>query len=341
MKKIIVILLLLINILPAAADHMLSAGDYGSITEMLDAIPEDAGAVTIRLWRSIFEENDAILEIPADRGITEITFQPDEGIDRIVQPGLFRICANGIPITIGEGLTLENGNIYGGACVSEGEKHLEGSHVTIDGTVAFVFGGGFAENGAFSAVDAPSVLVSEMGTVYFQVFGGGHAYGQGSRVLDRSTTVQINGTADYVLGGGFGEDGGTSECEQTLVNVAENALTAVALFTGGSASGEGSRSAVENAKAVLEGRAVSAFSGDLAFKGGETKMNQSSRLEILPTGSAEYVYMGSFASDPGSDAWVKTSELMNCGSVTEIYEKSQSADNAEARTVITANFPCK
>ena len=339
--SLFVISLLLLTVIPSEADFTACAGDYGSITEMINAIPENAGLVTLRLWRSIFEESDAILEIPADRGITGIIFEPDEGIEHIALPGLFRICANGIPLTLSEGLVFENGNIYGGACVSEGEAHLERSEVTVKGEVAFVFGGGFAENGALSVVDEPSVVVSETGSVYFEAFGGGHAYGSGSRVASVNTNVQINGTADYVLGGGFGEDGGTSECEQTFVTMAENARAGVALFSGGSASGKGSTSIVENAKALLYGSAASAFSGDFALNGGITKMNQSSRLEILTTGTAKYVYMGSLASDPGSDAWVNTSELMNCGSVTEIYKKSQSADNAEARTVITAHFPCQ
>ena len=339
--SLVVISLLLLIVIPSEADYEACAGDYGSITEMINAIPENAGSVTIRLWRSIFDENDAILEIPEDRGITGITFVPDEGIEHITLPGLFRICANGIPLTIGEGLVFENGNIYGGACASEGESHLKRSEVIIKGEVAFVFGGGFAENGALSIVDEPSVVVSETGSVYFEAFGGGHAYGSGSRVASVNTNVQINGLADYVLGGGFGEDGGTSECEQTFVTMEENARAGVALFSGGSASGEGSISIVENAKALLHGRAASAFSGDLALNGGITKMNQSSRLEILKTGTAEYVYMGSLASDPGSDAWVRTSELMNCGTVTEIYKKSQSADHAEAQTVITAHFPCQ
>ena len=335
------ILLMFISVLPAAGDFDVCVYDYGSITETLNAIPENAGNVTIRLWRSVFTDEDALLEIPADRGITAITFQPDEGIERIALPGLFRICANGVPLTIGEGLIFENGNIYGGACTAEGEAHLDRSILNIEGEAAFVFGGGFAENGAVSTVLETSVTVNPKGTVYYETFGGGHAYGENSRVSAESASVHINGTAAYVLGGGLGEEGGTSECENTFVHIAENALAEVALFSGGSAAGAGSRSVVENAKAVIEGRAVSAFSGDFASGGGETKLNRASRLEILSSGSSDYVYLGSFATDPGSDAWVNTAEVMSCGVTKEIYRKSQSADNAEAKTLITALFPCE
>lgn len=337
-----IILLMLQMPLPVSGNTVIDVIQFGSITEAIESIPPDAGDVTLLLYRSIFdEETDMILQIPADRGITEMIIQPAKGIDRVSLPGLFRICANGIPLTIGKGLDFENGNIYGGACVSEGETVLERSAVTIEGKVAFVFGGGLAENGAYSVVREPQVTIADGGTVYFEVFGGGHAYENGSRVFSESTTVKVDGTADYVLGGGFGEAGGNSSCEQTSVIVSENAKTAVALFSGGSASGEGSVSVVENAKAVLEGRAVSVFSGDFAYGGGVTQLNRASRVEILDTGSAEYAYLGSFASDLGTEAWVNTSELMNCGTVVDVFERSQTADNARAGTLITANFPCK
>ena len=335
------ILLMFLFCLPVRGDFDACVYEYGSITETLNAIPENAGNVTIRLWRSVFTEEDSLLEIPADRGITKITFEPDEGIDRIALSDLYRICANGVPLTIAEGLIFENGNIYGGACVSEGEIHLDHSLLNIEGDAAFVFGGGFAENGAVSTVRETSVVVGRSGTVYYEVFGGGHAYGENSRVSVETTSVQIDGTAAYVLGGGFGEEGGTSECETTFTKITESALAEVALFSGGSASGTGSCSIVGNAKAVIDGRAASAFSGDFASGGGMTELNQASRLEISSSGSSDYVYMGSFATDPGSDARVNTSEVMSCGITKEIYRKSQSSNNAEAKTLITALFPCQ
>ena len=331
---------MLLTFLPAGADFSACVADYGSITETLNAIPQDAGRVTIRLWRSIFEEQDGSLEIPADRGITEIRFEPDEYIPRVALPDLYRICANGIPLTIGEGLVFENASIYGGACVSEGETKLDRSSVTIEGQVAFAFGGGLAENGARSTVTEPSLTVAENGIVFFEAFGGGHAYGSGSRVFSDKTNVLIDGTADYALGGGFAEEGGQSSCENAFVHVSENAKVAVALFTGGSAAGGESRSWVESGKAVLAGRAVSAFSGDFAFGGGVTVLNADSRLEILGSGSSDSVYMGSFASDPGSDAFVNTSELMICGEVRDLFKRSQSSDGGEAKTLFTALFPC-
>ena len=209
------------------------------------------------------------------------------------------------------------------------------------GAGGFDFGGGFAEGGGSSEVKETSITLTKTGTAYYEIFGGGHAFGKSSRVFSENTDVRIEGTADYVLGGGFAEAGGYSECTQTNVLTAEGSSVPVALFSGGSASGSGSLSTVGNAKAVVNGIADWAFSGDFAFGGGETRLEHATRLEILSTGRSEIAYMGSFSSDPGSDAYVNTSELMSCGETGQIVKDSQSADGGEARTLIKAFFPCK
>lgn len=332
---------MLMTAIAAYGEFAVNCADHDSLTEAILAIPEDAGKVIFRLEKDVFTESDAALDFPADRGITEIRILPPENVERVSLPGITKICANGIPLEIGEGVILENAAVYGGSCVSEGSAQLETSQVTVSGTVAFVFGGGSAENGAESVVRQPSVIVSRNGSVYYEAVGGGYAYGAGSRVSSETTNLLVEGTVDYVLGCGFAEDGGTSECQQTSVRVSETARVAVALFSGGSAAGAGSRSTVENAKAILEGYANWAFSGDFAYGGGVTKLNGFSRLEILTSGSSEIAYMGSFASDEGSNAYVNTSELMNCGTAETIAKRGQSSDYGETQTLIPALFPCK
>ena len=326
--------------LRAAADVTLDCGDYASLSETFAAIPEDAGAVTILLADHSVLPEDPALDIPADRGITELALLLPDALGNADIDGIGRICANGVPLTIGAGITMPDTSIYGGACVSGTETELESSSVRILGTVGYVFGGGLAQDGGLSAVREPSVLLEEGGLVYYEVFGGGHAFGEGSRVSSEKPLVTILGTTDYVLGAGFAEDGGSSECGATEVTVGENASIEVALFSGGSAAGAGSLSSVESPLTRLSGFARWAFPGDFAFDGGETRVTGSGRLEILPSGRSDNAYLGSFASDPGSTAAMYTAELMNCGTVGLVLERGQGTDGGTVSTTITADFPC-
>ena len=336
-----VVLLILFSFSIVRADYSIDNSDFETLNEALNSIPNDPSVVTLRFSSNNLKGFDTGLDVPADRNIKEFIILPGEDITGISLPELQRICAGGVPLTIGEGLLLENASIYGGACVSGEETQLEKSSLTISGTVGFVFGGGFAEAGGASDVRETSVTLTKSGTAYYEIFGGGHAYGKRSRVTSENTSVLIEGSTDYVLGGGFAEGGGRSECTQTNVTASEGSNIAIALFSGGSAAGAGSLSLVGNAKAIVSGYANSAFSGDFAFSGGETRLEHASRLEILPTGSTEIAYMGSFASDNGSDAYVNTAELMSCGQTGQIRQDSQSADGGIAKTLIKALFPCK
>ena len=336
----VIILLSLLIVLPVCADAAINTAEYGSITEALDAIPEDAGNVSLMLAPGVFGTDDIQLDIPSDRGITSIRILPAEESGKVSLPDLERICANGIPVEIGKGVELEIASVYGGACVSGKEEKLATSSVTVCGTVGFVFGGGFADDGGYSAVTDPSVTVAEGALVYYEVFGGGHAHGEGSRVFSQSASVSLDGTTDYLLGAGFAEDGGISECVETSLQVGESGEAAVALFGGGSAAGEGSLSTVENTRVQLSGKAHWTFPGDFAFEGGVTRLSRAGRVEVLPSASVVNAYQGSFASDPGSSAEVNTAELMNCGTVELVIDRGQAADGGTVKTMITANFPC-
>ena len=325
----------------AAGDCTVETANFGSLEDALDSIPEDAGVVSLKISSNNLNISDTIVKLPSDRNIKEILIIKADEVDKVSLPEIERICANGVPLTIGEGVVMENASIYGGACASAEEKQTESSNLTIAGTVGFVFGGGFAEKGGTSSVQETSVTLTKTGLVYYEIFGGGHAFGKGSRVFSENTAVRILGAADYVLGGGFAEGGGASECTQTNVTSEKDSSVFIALFSGGSASGSGSLSTVGNAKAATAGEAHWAFSGDFAFGGGKTRLEHASRLEILSSGVTEIAYMGSFASDFGSEAFVNTSELMSCGETGQIVRDSQAADGAKAQTLIKALFACQ
>ena len=196
------------------ADYTLDMREFTSFAAAFETLPEDAGAVSMILPSNF---SDAEMIIPAGRGITSLSIVPPAEPGSAYLPDIIRICANGVPLTVGEGILLENASIYGGACVSSGDVQLASSEVTISGKTAFVFGGGFADGGGRSTVTETAVTLTESGQVYLEVFGGGHAYEPDSRVSVEKTNVTVRGTADYVLGGGFAEDGGLSECDQTNV----------------------------------------------------------------------------------------------------------------------------
>lgn len=337
---LLVSLILCVITFSAEAEFTLDASEFASVTEALAAVPDNAGEVSLKIFSNNLKENDAKLEIPSDRGITGITLLPADDTQTLSLPGIERICANGVPLTIGTGIILENASIYGGACASGEDVRLETSSVTILGTVGFVFGGGFAENGGSSAVGETSVTIAEDALVYYEVFGGGHAAGTDSRVLSDLTNISLLGTTDYLLGAGFAEDGGSSGCTQTTILVGETGDVEVALFAGGSAAGEGSRSSVDNSFARLEGFAHWTFPGDFAFGGGETRLERAGRVEISAAGSAVNAYLGSFASDSGSSAWMNTAELMNCGTVELVIKRGEGTDGGSAKTMIMADFPC-
>ena len=159
-------------------------------------------------------------------------------------------------------------------------------------------------------------------------------------MLSDLTNISLLGTTDYLLGAGFAEDGGSSGCTQTTILVGETGDVEVALFAGGSAAGEGSRSSVDNSFARLEGFAHWTFPGDFAFGGGETRLERAGRVEISAAGSAVNAYLGSFASDSGSSAWMNTAELMNCGTVELVIKRGEGTDGGSAKTMIMADFPC-
>ncbi len=337
---IIISLILCMNFSCVSADIILDTAEFGSVTDTMARVPENAGEVTLKISKENLKENDAELEIPSDRGITGITILPADETKALSLPEIKRICANGVPLTVGAGIILENASVYGGACVSGMDVRLDASSVTITGTVGFVFGGGFAENGGSSAVAETSVTVTEGALVYYEVFGGGHAVGPDSTAESDLTKITLSGTTDYLLGAGFAEDGGSSGCTRTSVLIGETGDVEVALFAGGSASGKGSRSSVDNSFARLEGFAHWAFPGDFAFGGGETRLERAGRLEISAAGSSVNAYLGSFASDSGSSAWMNTAELMNCGAVELVFQRGEGTDGGSAKTMITADFPC-
>lgn len=342
MKQSIILLtiaILLAAAFPAAADFHLNASDYASAEDAAAAIPENAGAVTF-FFDSLCEWNGT-LTIPRNRGIDSLRLVPAEGVKTASVPSLISIFAEGIPLYIGAGMVMNETSIYGGTYSAAGCAELGSASVTSAGAVGYIFGGSLAEDGGCAEVLNTEVVIEPEGIVFYEVFGGGHAAGEGSVSNVSQSSVTHAGSSDYVLGGGFAEYGGSVTVTQANAAVTESGSVEVALFAGGSAVDEGSLSVVENSLAVLEGRANWAFPGDFAFGAGMTRTEKAGRLEISAAGHAGSAFIGSFASDENSYAVIDTAELMNCGSADSIISHSLSADGGKAETLHTANFACR
>ncbi len=342
MKQSVIFLtlvLILAAAFPAAADFYLNASDYASAADAVAAIPEDAGSVTF-YFDSLCAWKDS-LTIPRNRGIASLRMIPAEGVKTASVPALIRIFADGIPLSIGAGMVMNETSVYGGTYSSAGCTVTVSTSVTCAGAVGYIFGGSLSEDGGCAEVQNAAVVIEPGGTVFYEVFGGGHAAGEGSVSNVGTSSVSHAGSADYVLGGGFAEYGGSVSVTQTHVSVTESGSVEVALFAGGSAVDEGSLAAVENSLAVLDGTANWAFPGDFAFGAGETRTEKAGRLEISATGHAGSAFIGSFASDENTYAVIDTAELMNCGTADSVISRSLSADGGRAETLHVANFACR
>lgn len=336
---LLVIVLLLAAAFPAAADFHLNAADYACAADAAAAIPENAGVVTF-YFDSLCAWKDN-LTIPRNRGIESLRLLPAEGVKTASVPAPLCIFANGIPLCIGAGMVMNETSVYGGTYSSSGCSVIVSASVTCAGAVGYIFGGSLSEDGGCAEVRDAAVVIEPGGRVFYEAFGGGHAAGEGSVSNVGTSSVTHAGSADYVLGGGFAEYGGSVSVTQANVSVTESGSVEVALFAGGSAVDEGSLSSVENSRAVLNGNANWAFPGDFAYGAGETRTEKAGRLEISAAGHAGSAFIGSFASDENSYAVIDTAELMNCGTADSVISHSLSSDGGKAETLHVANFACR
>ena len=136
------------------------------------------------------------------------------------------ICANGIPFTLAEAVTLRNGFLIGGYCIAMNDtEKAEESVLIIDGTADYVIGGGLAMNqGAVSSV--------------------------------KNVNIVVNGSANNVHGGGYAFNGGVADVSGTAnLILARTAAVTNALYAGGYASGQGSSAPVTSAHVIALGEA--------------------------------------------------------------------------------------
>ena len=307
-----------------------------SLTRTLKALPEEAGDVLIRIDAPLAQDEDAYLMTLRYRSLKSLRIEADLPVHA---DDILEFYAWGIPLTVGAGIDLRECSIYGGGFASEGEElTFESTYVRLEGSAGFVFGGGFAENGGSIRVNQAVVETGPESVVYYEVFGGGYAHGTGSLSETERSMVNCSGESDYVLGGGFAEEGGRSLSGTAAVSLASESTVHIALFGGCSAAGEESYAEIRSTEVLLQGYARWTFGGDFAYNGGSTETKEVQMVTIGTDGRTDSVYMGSFASAEGSDALVNTSELHIEGAAADKAAYCLATDGASCKTRHTADF---
>lgn len=309
-----------------------------SLSRTIKAIPEHGGDVKILIDAPLTGEEDSYLMALQYRDIASLTIGTKVPV---VIDNILELYAWGIPLTIGENIDLRNCSIYGGGAAQTGESlSFDQTDITLNGSAAFVFGGGFADGGGECTVDSGSVHTGADSTVYYEIFGGGFAHGSGSVSVTRSARVYVSGESDYVLGGGFAEAGGTALGEEAEIVLGEGAIVNIALFGGCSAAGSESTAKIGEGITLVNGYAHWAFGGDFAYDGGKTMTDRLQKLTVGSNGHCASLYLGSFSSGEGSSADVDTSELHidGNGRADELTAGCLPTDGGKCRTIRAADF---
>ncbi len=287
-----------------------------SLTDAIAAIPKNAGAVTIRILTDLSAAEADQIQIPADRDITSMKLESASESMKVSLPEVGYFFANGIPLIIGSGISMDNAWVFGGAFASGNRtQSVDSTSLIIDGNAAYAFGGGGAFFGGKSLVNGESKLeVGRNAHIFWEAFGGGLALGASSYTESETSMLIIHGVTDYALGGGLARDGAISKIRtQSRAIVSQEGIVQIALFGGGSAQGAGSLYESWDTYARLEGMAGWAFGADFVFQSGETFLNGIAEIELMASGVVKEVYGGSFAADEGSRATVRETHVIIAG----------------------------
>ena len=204
-----VMILLLITALAgsAAADQNIVIGQNGiyDLASAVNAIGDNAGNVTIYLNSSV--NLNSQIELPTGKkGLNSVTIASYTGAPVTVSMGGSVICANGVPLTIEQGVSLNNGFLVGGKCAAQygQNQSVSESVLVINGNADYVIGGGLAMGyGAVSTVKITNIILRGNANV---VHGGGYAYNGGTADVSTRTDVYLlhgSSVTNAAYGGGY------------------------------------------------------------------------------------------------------------------------------------------
>ena len=227
---VIITLISAFGIAEAGADQVIILGQNGiyDLAGAVNSIGDNAGKVMIYLTGST--RINAQIELPSGRkGLSSVTIASYTGAPVTVSMGGSVICANGIPLTIEQGVTMSDGFLVGGKCA--------------------------AQYGQAQTV-SESVLVINGEADY--VIGGGLAMGYGAVSTVKNSNIIINGNANVVHGGGYAYNGGTADVSTRAdVYLTRGSNVSKAVYGGGYAGGYGAYAPVRACHTIVLGTAAS------------------------------------------------------------------------------------
>lgn len=258
--KVFILVMLLTAVIAgscfAANDQVIVFGQNGvyDLAGAMSAIRENAGNAVIYLTGSVNITQQ--VELPANvKGLTSVSLASYTGAPVSVVMNGSVICANGVPFTLEQGVSLTNGFLVGGKCVAQyGQKEtVSESVLVVNGTADYVIGGGLA-----------------MG------------YGTVSTV--GITNVILNGTANIVHGGGYAYNGGTADVStrSDIVLTRHSSVTAAA-YGGGYASGFSSFAPVRSVHTISIGTSANLNKNAGFVENGGNANIGAYTLEPVPT----------------------------------------------------------
>ena len=205
--------LCLCGIAAAANNQTIIIGQNGiyDLQGAMNAITANAGDVTIYLTNTVNQTSE--VQVPSGvSGLNSVTLASYTGAPQTVSLNGSVICANGVPFTVGTGVTVSNGYLVGGDCLTQaGNVSVDRSMLVINGSTDMVVGGGMAvANGASASVKTANIIVNGAAG---SVFGGGFAYNGGSAPVSGTANVYLtNGSyvSGAVYGGGYANGTGAN-----------------------------------------------------------------------------------------------------------------------------------
>lgn len=271
-KKLSIFLLIVLTFLATAincfaaggtSDQIVVIGQNGvyDLTGAVNALNQNAGNAVIYLTAPLTMRQQ--VELPANlSGLKSVTLASYNGSPVTVSMNGSVICANGIPFTLDNNITLSNGFLAGGGCIAQpGTVSYDNSELVINGSADYVIGGGLAMgSGTVSSVKDVNIIINGSSSI---VHGGGYAYNGGIADVSGSVNIVLPRTG-------------------TVVNT---------VYGGGYASGSGSSAPVRSAHVIALGKAGSVIENNGLSENGGNAAVGTYNIEILnPTTPKNPVY---------------------------------------------------
>ncbi len=223
-----------------------------NFTDAVNLLPNNAGNVVFQLTGNFSQNTD--VEIPRSRGIISLTVTAYSGTATVTWPEDVGFFANGIPTTFTNSVRFSNGTIYGGANTGVGQQSsLQSTYLDISASVNKVVAGSKAKGSASSAIVSSSTLIFR-GKASGWLYGGGSALYGGYSAVDGTAKIQMMQGASVeqsVSGGGYSFGAGSqSVVRETYLDISGSVVYAV--FLGGYADQSGSAATTGQAYLILQ-----------------------------------------------------------------------------------------